>query len=188
MLSATAIANFLTCQHLTALDRAEAAGELKKEFFPDPGLELLIRLGLEHEQAYLNGLREEGLGIVEIPTETSRADAVAATIAALHEGVDVVYQPAFVDGYSYGRADFVKRVDKPSKLGNWSYEVIEAKLARSTKIRAVIQLCHYSLLLSKIQGADPDWMHVVLGGGALPEKFLTSHYLAYFRKIKREYE
>ncbi len=41
MLSATAIANFLTCQHLTALDRAEAAGELKKEFFPDPGLELL---------------------------------------------------------------------------------------------------------------------------------------------------
>ena len=188
MLSATAIANFLTCQHLTALDRAEAAGELKKEFFPDPGLDLLIQLGLEHEQAYLKGLREQGLGIVEIPTETSRADAVAATIAALHEGVDVVYQPVFVDGDSYGRADFVKRVDKPSKLGNWSYEVIEAKLARSTKVRAVIQLCHYSLLLSKIQGADPDWMHVVLGGGTLPEKFLTSQYLAYFRKIKREYE
>lgn len=188
MLSATAIANFLTCQHLTALDRAEAAGELKKEFFPDPGLELLIRLGLEHEQAYLKGLRQEGLGIVEIPTETSRADAVAATIAAFHDAAHVVYQPVFVDGYSYGRADFVKRVDKPSKLGNWSYEVIEAKLARSTKVRAVIQLCHYSLLLSKIQGVDPDWMHVVLGGGTLPEKFLTSHYLAYFRKIKREYE
>lgn len=68
MLSATAIANFLTCQHLTTLDRAESAGELKKEFFPDSGLELLIRLGLEHEQAYLKGLREEGLGIVEIPT------------------------------------------------------------------------------------------------------------------------
>jgi predicted RecB family nuclease len=188
MLSATAIANFLICQHLTALDRAEAAGDLKKDFFPDPGLELLIRLGLEHEQAYLKGLREEGRGIVEIPTETSRADAVAATITALHEGVDVVYQPVFVDGDSYGRADFVKRVDKPSKLGHWSYEVFEAKLARSTKVRAVIQLCHYSLLLSKIQGADPDWMHVVLGGGSLPEKFLTSHYLAYFRKIKREYE
>src|SRR6266404_872353 len=188
MLSATAIANFLTCQHLTALDRAEAAGELKKEFFPDPGLELLIRLGLDHEQAYLKGLREEGLGIVEIPSETSRADAVAATIAALHEGIDVVYQPVFVGGDSYGRADFLRRVDKPSKFGNWSYEVFEAKLARSTKVRAVIQLCHYSLLLSKIQGADPDWMHVVLGGGTLPQKFLTSHYLAYFRKIKREYE
>jgi len=49
---------FSTCQHLTALDRAEAAGELKKEFFPDPGLELLIQLGFEHEQAYLKSLRE----------------------------------------------------------------------------------------------------------------------------------
>src|SRR5882672_11891080 len=125
MLSATAIANFLSCPHLTALDRAQAAGELKKEFFPDPGLDLLIQLGLEHEQAYLKDLREEGLGIVEIPTETSLADAVAATIAALHEGVDVVYQPVFVDGDSYGRADFVKRVDKPGKLGHWSYEVFE---------------------------------------------------------------
>lgn len=75
-----------------------------------------------------------------------------------------------------------------SDLGNWSYEVIEAKLARSTKVRALIQLCHYSLLLSQIQGTDPDWMHVVLGGGTLPEKFLTCHYLAYFRKIKSEYE
>ena len=63
----------------------------------------------------------------------------------------MVYQPVFVDGDSYGRADFVKRVDKPSKLGNWSYEVVEAKLARATKVRAVIQLCHYSLLLSKIR-------------------------------------
>jgi len=99
-----------------------------------------------------------------------------------------VYQPVFLDGDRNGRADFVKRVDKPSKLGNWSYEVIEAKLARSTKVRAVIQLCHYSLLLSKLQGADPDWMHVVLGGGKLPEKFLASHCLAYFRKIKREFE
>lgn len=188
MLSATAIANFLTCEHLTALDHAKAAGELEKDFFPNPGLELLIRLGFEHERAYLQGLRDEGLEIVEILTEASRADAVAATIKAIHAGVDVVYQPIFLDGDSYGRADFIKRVDKPSKLGNWSYEVIEAKLARSTKVRAIIQLCHYSLLLSTIQGADPDWMHVVLGGGALPEKFFTSHYFAYFRKIKREYE
>src|SRR5437867_805233 len=187
MLSATAISNFLTCQHLTTLDRAEAAGHIKKDFFPDPGLELLIQLGLEHEQAYLKSLQEEGLGILEIPTEMSRTDAVAATIAALHQGVDVVCQPVFEDGDWYGRADFLKRVDKPSGLGDWSYEVIETKLARSTKVRAIIQLCQYSELLSRIQAADPEWMHVVLGGGMLPEQFLLKHYLAYFRKIKREF-
>ncbi len=187
MLSATAIANFLTCQHLTTLDRSEAAGELKKDFFPDPGLELLIQLGLEHEQAYLKSLRDQGLGIVEIRDDLSRTDAVAATIEALHRGVDVVYQPVFQDGDWYGRADFLRRVDGNSSLGNWSYEVIETKLARSTKVRAVIQLCHYSELLSKIQTTEPEWMHVVLGGATLPEKFLLKHYLAYFRKIKREF-
>jgi uncharacterized protein len=31
-------------------------------------------------------------------------------------------------------------------------------------------------------------MHVVLGGGAKPEKFLVQRYLAYFRKIKRDFE
>ncbi|HYJ87201.1 MAG TPA: hypothetical protein VEW46_14160 [Pyrinomonadaceae bacterium] len=38
MFSPTSIANFLACQHLTALNRAEAAGEIKKPFFADPGL------------------------------------------------------------------------------------------------------------------------------------------------------
>jgi predicted RecB family nuclease len=187
MLSATAIANFLACQHLTTLDRAEAAGDIKKDFFPDPGLELLIQLGEEHERAYLKGLQEKELEIVEIPTEMSRTDAVAATIAALHEGVDVVYQPVFEDGDWYGRADFLRRVETPSALGDWSYEVVETKLARSTKVRAIIQLCHYSDLLSRIQGTLPDLMHVVLGGGTLPQEYQTKHYLAYFRKIKREF-
>ncbi len=64
---------------------------------------------------------------------------------------------------------------------------METKLARSTKARAIIQLCFYSDLLSKIQGVVPDYMHVVLGGGAKPEKFLVQRYLAYFRKIKRDF-
>lgn len=49
-LSASDIANFLACQHLTNLDRAEAAGEIRRPFFPDPGLALLQKLGLKHEQ------------------------------------------------------------------------------------------------------------------------------------------
>jgi predicted RecB family nuclease len=187
MLSATAIANFLACQHLTTLDRAEAAGEIKKDFFPDPGLELLEQLGVEHEQAYLKSLQDSGHEVVEIFSDNPDMDAVATTIEVLRQGADFVYQPVFADGDWYGRADFLRRVNKPSSLGNWSYEVVETKLARSTKVRAVIQLCHYSELLSRIQTTEPEWMHVILGGTTLPEKFLLKHYLAYFRKIKREF-
>ena len=46
----------------------------------------------------------------------------------------------------------------------FSYEVVETKLARSAKVRAILQLCFYSVFLSKIQGSQPEWMHVVLGG------------------------
>ncbi|HBB88970.1 MAG TPA: nuclease [Blastocatellia bacterium] len=191
MLSPTAIADFLACQHLTALDRAEAAEQIKRPYFADPGLDLLIRLGQAHEQAYLNKLTEQGLAIVEIPTDGSRRDAARRTIEAIRGGAEVIYQATFLDdpGYGqwYGRADFLIRVDKPSELGAFSYEVVETKLAKSTKARAIIQLCFYSDLLSRIQGVVPDYMHVVLGGGAKPEKFFVQRYLAFFRKIQSDF-
>lgn len=188
MFSPTSIANFLACQHLTALNRAEAAGEIKKPFFADPGLDLLIKLGEAHEQAYLTQLNEQGLTVSEIPTDSSCRDAAARTIEAIRGGAEVIYQASFLDDQWYGRADFLIRVDRSSKLGSFSYEVVEAKLARSTKARAIIQLCFYSDRLSQIQGPVPEFMHVVLGGGAAPEKFLVNHYLAYFRKIRRDFE
>src|ERR1700746_971919 len=39
-----------------------------------------------------------------------------------------------------------------------------------------------------MQGVPPWWMHVVLGGSTTPERFLLSHYAAYFRKVKRDFE
>ncbi len=53
MFSPTSIANFLACQHLTALDRAADAKEIRRPYFADPLLDFLIRLGEAHEQAYL---------------------------------------------------------------------------------------------------------------------------------------
>jgi len=187
MFSPTSIADFLACQHLTALDRAVDAKQIRRPYFADPLLDFLIRLGQAHEQAYLTKLTEQGLTVVEIPTNGSRRDAAARTVEAIRGRADVIYQATFIDDQWYGRADFLVRVDKPSDLGSYSYEVVEAKLARSTKARAIIQLCFYSDLLSRIQGVLPDYMRVVLGGGAKPEKFFVQRYLAYFRKIKHEF-
>jgi predicted RecB family nuclease len=189
MFSPTSLANFLACQHLTALDRAEAAGQIKKPFFADPGLDLLVKLGLAHEEKYLRYLTEvQNLQVTRIAQGTSWEDAVAETVAAIGNGAQVIYQAAFSSQEWQGRADFLIRVEKPSERNGWSYEVIETKLARSTKARAIIQLSFYSDLLSEIQGAIPDYMHVVLGGGAHPEKFSVHRYLSYFRKVRREFE
>src|SRR6266567_184040 len=126
MFSPTSIADFLACQHLTTLNRAEADGQIEKPFFANPGLDLLTRLGVAHEQAYLQHLnQDQHLPIVAIPDEITRTEAVARTLQAIRGGAQVIYQGRFIEGEWYGRADFLARVDKPSKLGPFSYEVVE---------------------------------------------------------------
>jgi uncharacterized protein len=111
MFSATDIANFLACQHLTTLDRAEAAGEIARPIFIDPSSELLAKLGLEHELAYLRHLADDQhVEIVEIPIDLTWPDAVARTLDALRRGAGAVHQATFQDGQWGGRADFLIRV------------------------------------------------------------------------------
>jgi hypothetical protein len=43
----------------------------------------------------------------------------------------------------HGRADVLFGVNTPSKLGKWSYEVYDTKLARETKGGTILQLCLY---------------------------------------------
>ncbi len=188
MFFATDIANFLACRHIPTLDRERSEGKLTKIIYSDPGAELLRKLGLEHEQKYLTKLKSLGLRITEISTDTLWSVAAETTREAMAAGVDVIYQATFLQDPWGGRADFLRRVETPSKLGDWSYEAVETKLAKSTKARALIQLCLYSELVAAIQGREPDRMHVVLGRGAQPEEFSTQRYLAYFRKVKREFQ
>ncbi len=189
MFSASAVANFLACHHLLTLDRAQAAGQIEKPFFHDPGIELLRELGERHERAYLRYLADtRGLEIAEIPTNVPRAEATAQTLDALRRGASVIYQATFQNGPWNGRSDFLIRVPKPSVLGPWSYEPLETKLARSAKAGALIQLCFYADLLSEVQGVQPDRVHIVLGSGMEAEKYHLEQYIAYFRKIKRDFE
>jgi uncharacterized protein len=188
MFSASDVANFLACHHLITLNRAEAAGQIKKPYFHDPGVELLRELGARHEQAYLRHLIDQGLDVAIIPTYASWAEGAARTVDALRRGASVIYQATFQNGPWHGRSDFLIRVPKPSLLGAWSYEPLETKLARSTKAGALVQLCFYADLLSQIQGVQPDCVHTILGNRTEPEKYRLEHYIAYFRKVKRDFE
>src|SRR5205807_5309070 len=90
----------------------------------------------------------------------------ADTLAAMREGHDIIFQAAFLAPPFYGRADFLRRVEKRSRLGDWSYEAIDTKLARTPKAKFVLQLALYSDLLGSAQGLDPAAMHLVLGDGS----------------------
>jgi uncharacterized protein len=188
MFSASDVSNFLACHHLLTLDCAEADGKIKKPYFRDPGVELLRELGARHEQTCLRQFVDQGLDVATIATDISWAEGAAQTVDALRRGASIIYQATFQNGPWHGRSDFLVRVPKQSLLGAWSYEPLETKLARSTKAGALVQLCFYADLLSQIQGVQPDWVYTVLGNATEPEKYRLERYIAYFRKLKRDFE
>jgi hypothetical protein len=90
-LSASDVANFLACGHLTRLDLLRARGELHPPYQVDTGFEDLVRRGDAHERAVLDWFRTAGYSIAEIEYQPD-AEAVRATMAATRDGADVVYQ------------------------------------------------------------------------------------------------
>ncbi|TMK26106.1 MAG: TM0106 family RecB-like putative nuclease, partial [Actinobacteria bacterium] len=172
-LSPSDLTDFLACEHLTALDLRAARHEIERTVADDPTAELIRRKGEEHEARYLAQLRAEGLRVTEIardaaPRETE--DAIRAGVA------DVIFQAHLVDGDWHGFADFLER------QADGSYEVVDTKLARHAKPTHIFQLCFYSSVLARIQGA-PAAMHLVLGDGRR-ESFRYTDFDAYYRRIR----
>ena len=197
--SATDLSRHLACRHLTSLRWGVALGEIEAPPpYDDPRGEVLKQRGIEHERRLLERFAAEGRA-VEVVTAADapfshRDPAAAATRTrdAMRRGAGVVYQGRLADedGRWSGYPDFLLRVDAPSALGAWSYEVLDAKLARSAKGEAVLQLLLYSDLLARVQGREPEQMHLALGGGDGGDfaSFRVVGYSAYYRAVRRGFE
>jgi predicted RecB family nuclease len=192
-LSASDVSNYLACRHLTRLDRLAAEGRLRPDKAFDVGFENLVARGEHHEANVLTALRADGLEIVEIPS-ASDDEAAARTRDALQAGAQVVYQgvlrrAADAGGAALlGRPDFLIRAELlPRPPGETDrprgHEVLDAKLARTAKARAILQSAFYSQLLAELQGQQPRWMHLALGTGDFAS-FRFSGVGAYERRIR----
>jgi hypothetical protein len=90
---------------------------VRKKGDGEPFTSFQHKLGLEHEQKYLDELKARGLKVVEIPTDVLWSEAAEATLEAMVQGADVIYQATFIQESWAGRADFLMRVETPSDLG-----------------------------------------------------------------------
>src|ERR1700732_4098924 len=191
IVSPSDLTGFLECEHLTQQELAAARGEIERPERKDPELEVLTQRGLEHEARHLAELRASHRRVVEFPfpdgTIAGLGEAHAQTVAAMQEGADVIYQGTFFDGRWRCHPDFLLRIDRPSKLGAYSYEVADAKLARKAKAAAVLQCCVYAEQLAAIQGVDPEHITLILGDGT-EEELRLKDYGAYYRSVKRQFE
>jgi uncharacterized protein len=182
-LSPSDLSSHLHCPHLTTLNQLAAAGALHVAPAKDPSLMALGERGLRHESAYVSHLRAQGLEVVEIP-RVPRQAALASTLAAMRRGAPVIAQAALEMAGWQGFADILRRVERPSRLGAWSYEPYDTKLAKETKVGAVLQLAVYASCLLEMQGLLPTSVHIVPPGPTFaPDTLRTADYAAYARSV-----
>jgi uncharacterized protein len=182
--SPTDLANFLACRHKTGLDVLVALGELEKPTWIDPLADALRERGQWHEQRYVETLRTEGLNVQDLGA-VDRDRRVQLTLDAMRAGADVIVQAALQDTDWLGYADILRKVHRPSALGDWSYEVEDTKLSRETRGGTILQLCVYTELIGAIQGLQPESFHVISPAGRQSYRF--NDFAAYYRQVKSQF-
>ncbi|WP_198586174.1 TM0106 family RecB-like putative nuclease [Roseovarius salinarum] len=185
-LSASDLMRFMSCAHASRLDLERLHGGGPEPAADSEDAELLQRHGDAHEAAHLDALRASG-DVTEIDTDQPFPEAVEATRAALRAGPEVVFQGALEGGAWGGWSDFLERVDVPSDLGPWSYEVADTKLKRKPSPAHLLQLALYSDLLAPLQGRIPENAHVLLGDGSRAS-FRLPEYADYARQARDRLE
>lgn len=183
MLSPSRLNDFLGCEYRTWLDLAPERGEARVEKFARPDGEIIMERGRRHEDEFLGELERDGRDVLRVDTDRAPEFAAKETEAAIRAGRDVIHQACFLHDGWVGYADFLVRVEEPSALGAFSYEVHDAKLARHPKPNYIFQLLFYTEQVERIQGARPRRMHLILGDGEHPP-FRPEEFDAYAEQVR----
>jgi uncharacterized protein len=144
---------------------------------------ILREHGDAHEREVLELLRAAGRDVAEIP---DAADALERTLRAMRSGREIVYQGHLRLPLFAGVADFLVRIDEPSRLGDHGYEVWDAKLARRARPYFLVQLCAYAEMLEAVQGWRPERVRVVLGSSE-SRAFRTDDHFFFYRFLKQAF-
>jgi predicted RecB family nuclease len=188
-LSATDLSNHLACRHLTSLDLSVARGLRKAPEWRAPDLYVIQQLGLRHEAAYLDFLRDGGIAVCDLHSIENEAESLLETRRSMKAGAELIAQGTLQSGRWFGRPDVLRKVPTPSRLGEWSYEAYDCKLACETKATTILQLALYSALLADLQGSDPEFMHVGPPGRTFePETYRCAEFAAYYRYVRAHLE
>ena len=183
VLSPSDLSSFLACRHKAGLDLAAARKVLERPETDNPYAAILRKHGEDHERAYVESLRAQGLTIVDVKPEkkTPGEESARLTVEAMRAGVDAIVQARLAERDLAGYADVLRRVERPSHLGAWSYEAQDTKLARETKGGTILQLSAYSAMLTDMQGVAPERFQVVTP--IAHENYRVEDFAAYYRMV-----
>lgn len=187
LFSASDLVGFLECEHFTSLELINLETPLPRAE-DDPAAVLLQDKGLDHEKLYLEQLQGSPGRVTDLSALTGDvANRIACTLEEMRAGAEVIYQGALGVGDFIGYPDFLRRIETPSALGPFSYEVVDTKLARSVRTKFVVQLAFYSDCLTHAQGISPAMMHVVLGDRR-EVSLRFADYAKYVAQLRRRFD
>ena len=152
------------CGHSLWRDIQHAAGELPGPVvFKDELRTLRSKLGVSHEQKWLERLAALGVSIIEVGAEGSDEDRVARTLAAMEERADAIHGGRIAFGRWSGepdlliRSDVIRRIRGAATIKNpqeaiTRYEAGDMKLAGDLAVTALLQVGLYAELIDLVQG------------------------------------
>jgi len=179
LLSASDLVGHLNCHYLTGRDYAVVTGNLKPPKEDDAFLDALRQRGDRHEKKYVEFLKQSGRIVSTVEGDRINEQTVSETIRLMKAGADIIFQAAFIHGSFAGRPDILRKIDSPSALGDWSYEVIDTKLASETKGGTILQLSLYAEFVESVQEKLPEYVYVVPPTPEFKEnRYRTDNYAA----------
>ena len=184
LLSASDLSTHMSCKHATFLNLQLARKVIPSPpVYDNPSLVALQQRGEEFEKDYINQLKESGKTVAEISRGDTK-EAAAQTLEAMKRGVDIIYQARLEQDCWNGWADFLIKVERPGKFGNWSYEVMDTKLSKETRAGAILQISLYSEMLAQLQGCMPKYLHIKNPAGE--HHYRIDDFAAHYRLMKKK--
>ncbi|MEC7583817.1 MAG: TM0106 family RecB-like putative nuclease [Planctomycetota bacterium] len=175
----THVYSFAKCQRLAALDLTLSRRERRD---PTPWEAFAAKRGRDFEDEYVADLA--GVVAPEYPERDFEAGA-AATLKLLRAGAPLVHQAVLMTEDRLGLPDLLRKVDGPSELGDYHYEVMDVKTSGQPRSDQILQVLFYSRLLAAVQGRTPEHTGLILKDRR-EERFVVADFAAVCSEVERD--
>ena len=194
--SPSMLKNYLSCKFTIFNEINEQKLKLKKIEISKND-QLRLAKGDEHEEKYFDHLKKNFKKVIDIKSlKISKEEKIISAVHAMQEGYEVIYGGYLERDKWRGEFDFlIINHNKPSKFGDYSYEVIDTKHTTKPKPDHIIQLGMYTYMLEETQGVLPQKFNIVLKDFITEEvqvnqvnEYFKTHQLNYEEFLKQEVE
>jgi len=188
LFSPSMLKSYLSCKYTIFNELNEQKLKLQKIEISKND-QLRLAKGDEHEEKYFHHLKKNYKKVIDIKSlKIKKEEKIIRTVHAMKEGYEVIYGGYLERDKWRGEFDFlIINHNKPSKFGDYSYEVIDTKHTTKPKPDHIIQLGMYTYMLEETQGVLPQKFNIVLKD-FITEEVQVNQVNEYFKTHQLNYE